>query len=153
MNYEIDDLDRDILMILQKDSRKPFQLIAKQLFVSGGTVHVRYNKLKEMGVIKGNKLKVNYEKIGFDIIAFIGINLHKAVDYMVVVEKIRKIPEVLEAHYTTGKYNIFIKIVATSTKGLQHFLIGQLHNIPQIQSTETLISLERPIYRDVPIKL
>ena len=151
MNYEIDNLDREIMNKLQKDARRPFQLIAKELIVSGGTIHVRYNRMKEAGVIKGSRLVVDQEKVGFDIIAFIGINLHMARDYKLVIERLKQIPEVLEAHYTTGKYNIFIKIVAESTRGLHQFLIEQLQNIPQVQSTETLISLERPILRDIPL--
>lgn len=153
MNYEIDNLDRQILHILQKNARRSFQLIAKDLIVSGGTIHIRFNKLKEAGVIKGSHILIDPVKFGYDVCAFVGINLHNARDYKPVIRQLKEMPEILEAHYTTGKFNIFLKIVATSTRGLHNFLIERLQNIPQVQSTETLISLEMPIERDIPIEL
>lgn len=152
LNYEIDNLDREILKELQKDARRSFQEIARDLIVSGGTIHVRYNKLKEIGVIKGSKLLVDPTKLGYDICAFVGINLHNARDYKTVIKQLKTMPEILEAHYTTGKYNIFLKIIAKSTRGLHDFLIERLQETPQIQSTETLISLEIPIEHDIPVE-
>lgn len=78
--------------------------------------------------------------------------MHIAKDYLKVIEKLKKIPEVLEAHYTTGKYTIFLKIVSKSTRELYGFLIERLQGIPEIQSTETLISLEIPISKSLPIE-
>lgn len=153
MDYEIDILDREILDILQRDARRPFQLIAKDLVVSGGTVHIRVNKLKESGVITGSKIKIDPVKMGYDVCAFVGINLQNARDYKVVIQQLKQMPEILEAHYTTGKYNIFVKILARSTRGLHHFLIERLQEIPQVRSTETFISLQMPINRDIPIYL
>lgn len=151
MNYEIDNLDRELLRELQKDARRPFQEIARELIVSGGTVHVRYNKLKEMGVIKGSQLVIDPEKLGYDICAFVGINLHNARDYKIVIKKLKTMPEILEAHYTTGKFNIFMKILTRSTRGLHDFLIERVQDIPEVQSTETLISLEVPIRQNIPL--
>ncbi len=151
MNYEIDNLDREILGELQKDARRPFQEIARDLIVSGGTVHVRYNKLKEQGVVLGSTMVLDPVKLGYDICAFVGINLHNARDYKPVLKRLKEMPEILEAHFTTGKYNIFMKIVAKSTRGLHEFLIEKLQDIPQVQSTHTLISLETPIQQNVPL--
>jgi Lrp/AsnC family transcriptional regulator, regulator for asnA, asnC and gidA len=151
MDHELDNLDYEILRELQKDARRPFQEIARELIVSGGTIHVRFNKLKEAGVIKGSHLRLDPQKLGYDIMAFVGINLHNARDYKMVIEELKRLPEILEAHYTTGKYNIFLKILAQSTRGLHNFLIERIQLIPQIQSTETLISLEVPIQNDVPL--
>ncbi len=151
MSYNPDKLDRKILDRLQKNARYPFQLLAKELDVSGGTIHIRYNKMVEAGLIEGSKIAVNRDKMGFDVCAYVGINLHNARDYKPVLEELRRIPEILEAHYTTGKYNIFIKAIATSTRGLQMFLTERLQEIPYIQSTETLICLDTPINRDIPV--
>jgi Lrp/AsnC family transcriptional regulator for asnA, asnC and gidA len=151
MDYEIDDLDRQLLLVLQKGARRPFQEIARDLIVSGGTVHVRYNKLKEQGIIKGSKIIIDPVKLGYDICAFVGINLHTAGDYRAVIKKLKAIPEIQEAHYTTGKYNIFLKILARSTRGLHDFLIEKLQVFPEVQSTETFISLEVPIRQDIPL--
>ncbi len=142
INYKIDNTDKRILEFLIEDARQSFLEIAKMIHVSGGTVHVRYRKLQEEGIIKGSTLVLDFEKMGFDILAFVGINLHDAKDYKIVVRKIREIPEVLEAYYTTGKYNIFAKIVAKNTRDLYEILIKKIQEIPEIQSTETLLSLE-----------
>lgn len=151
MNYELDNTDREILRELRRDARVSFQDIARRLVVSGGTVHVRVQKMREAGVIKGFKVILDEEKLGFDVCAFIGINLHNARDYPAVLEKLRGFPEITEVHYTTGGYSMFIKILAQSTRGLHHFLVDKLQKIDEIQSTETLISLDRPIEGNVPL--
>lgn len=151
MDCEIDNLDRGILAALQKDGRRPFTDLARKFNVSSATIHVRVNKMVEAGLIVGSAVLLDREKLGYDVCAFVGINLHNARDYKAVVAQLRSMPEVLEAHFTTGKYNIFLKIIAKSTRGLHLFLIERLQNIPQIQSTETLISLEMPINRNLPL--
>ncbi len=151
VNHELDELDLKILKILQEDARRPFQEIARDLEVSGGTVHVRYSKLKEMGIIRGTRILMDFQKLGFEVCAFVGINLHNARDYSVVVEKLKDFREIIEVHSTTGAYNFFAKVVAKNTRGLHFFLTEQLQNMPEIQSTETLIALDSPIDRDIPI--
>ncbi len=150
-NYKIDKIDRQIISYLQADSRQSFKSIAEDISVSIGTVRIRFNKLVDMGIIKGSKLDLDYEKLGYDIFAFIGINLHNAGDYKKVIKEIEKIPEILEAHYTTGKYNIFLTVVAKSTKGLKNLLIDKLQGIKEIQSTETLVSLDTPLSRSLDV--
>ena len=152
MDYEIDDLDRQILAILQQDARTPFQEIARSLLVSGGTIHVRVNKLREHGIIKGTKIAIDPILFGYDICAFIGVNLHDAQEHRRVVEQLKAIPEVLEAHFTTGTYALLLKVVAPSTRGLHSFLVDKLQAIGGIQSTETLISLDACIERELPVK-
>ena len=146
---DIDKLDKKILSALQKDARRPFQELARDMDVSGGTVHVRFNKLKDLGVITGSHVDINYGKLGYDVTAFIGINLHNAGDYAAVLEKLRKMEEITEAYYTTGNYSIFIRVITKSTEGLHEFLTRKLQPLKEIQSTETFISLYIPIKRDI----
>jgi Lrp/AsnC family transcriptional regulator for asnA, asnC and gidA len=149
---EIDNIDRKILRELREDSRVSFQEIARKLGVSGGTIHLRVNKLRKSGVIKGSRLLLDPGLLGFDICVFIGLNLHKAGDHIRVVEKLKKMPEVVEAHFTTGTYSLFIKVYVTSTEGLHKFLVEKLQSIKEIQSTETLVSLDMPIDRALDIQ-
>ncbi len=151
-NCEIDNLDRELLCELQKDARRHFQDLARDLTVSGGTIHLRYQKLRQAGVIRGTRLLLDPEKLGYTVCAFIGINLHNARDYKQVIVRLQSMPEIQEAHYTTGKYNIFLKVVARSIRGLHDLLIEQIQEIPQVQSTETLISLEVPLTHDLPLE-
>lgn len=145
---KLDKVDREILKALLKDSRRSYQDIASELIVSPGTIHVRLNKLKEAGVITGSKITVDYKLLGFEVCAFIGINLVSAKDYQNVLRQLNDFPEVVEVHYTTGQYSMFIKVLARTTKELHLFLIEKLQNVSQIQSTETFISLDNPIDRE-----
>ena len=151
MDYEIDDLDRRILACLQEDARRPFQEIARELVVSGGTIHVRVNKLRKHGILRGTRVVLDRARLGFDVCAFIGVHLHHARDHQLVIAHLEQMPEVLEAHYTTGAYGLFLKVVAQSTRGLHDFLVGKLQALDGIRATETLISLEARIDRDISI--
>jgi Lrp/AsnC family transcriptional regulator for asnA, asnC and gidA len=146
--YPIDKVDREILSRLLQDSRRSYQDIAREIIVSGGTIHVRTNKMKEAGVIKGSRIVVDFTKLGLEVTAFVGINLGSAKDYQTVLPKLKKLKEITEVHYTTGEYSLFVKVVTRSTRDLHLFLIERLQAIKEIQSTETLISLDNPIQRD-----
>ena len=150
-DYEIDKLDRQILAILLQDARLPYTEIAKQLIVSAGTIHVRMRKMEEAGIVEGSSLQVNAEKLGFDLTAFLGINLERGSHYHEVVKKLSSIPEVVEAHYTTGHYGIFAKIVCRNTRHMRYVLNDVIQAIPGISSTETFISLEESLHRPIPV--
>jgi len=148
---DIDDLDRKILAILMRNAKKPYTDIAKQLFVSGGTIHVRMKKLEDAGVVKGYNLSVDHSKLGYDICAFLGIYLDKSSLYDDAAERLQEIPEVVSLHYTTGLYNIFRKSLCRDTNHLREVLHDKIQKIPGIQRTETFISLEEGV--DRPINL
>ena len=146
---EIDQLDRQILAKLVEDGKTPYTDIAKQLFVSSGTIHVRMKKLEQLGIVKGSSLIVDYQKLGYDITAFLGIHLDKSSLYDDVVDLLKQIPEIVEANYTTGMYSIFTKIVCKDTNHLRQVLHDKIQKISGIQRTETFISLEESISRPV----
>ena len=102
-----------------QDAKKPYTEVAKKAFVSGGTVHVRMNKLEEAGIVEKTTLKVNYAKLGYDITAFIGIFLQKSALYDQVMAKLKAIPEITNIHYTTGNYSMFTKIHCKDTNHLK----------------------------------
>ena len=146
--YEsIDLIDQAILEFLLKDSRTTYQEIADSIKVSTGTVHGRVSRMKEDGIITGSKITVDLNKLGFNVGAFIGVNLTSAKGLSPVLKKLEKLSEVLDVHYTTGQYSLFVKIQVRSTQELHMFLINEIQSIPEIQSTETFISLDNPINR------
>jgi Lrp/AsnC family transcriptional regulator for asnA, asnC and gidA len=145
----LDDLDYQILNALIKDSRTPYLEIARQFHVSGGTIHVRMNKMQEMGLIKGARLIIDTSKLGYDVCCFIGIFLEKASSYPEVLEQLRDIQEIVELHYTTGAYSIFIKVMCKSIADLQDLLINRLQVISGVRSTDTFITLSQPIDRNI----
>ena len=144
---DIDRIDREIISIMLEDAKTSYAEIGQQLFVSGGTVHVRLKKLMEQGIIKGSKLKVDYTKLGFGIVSFLGIFLEKSNMYDGVVAQLKEIPEVVSAHYTTGNYSIFAKIMCKDTNHLRTVLSEKIQQIEGIQRTETFISLDESINR------
>ncbi|MEY4903432.1 MAG: hypothetical protein RLZZ292_1247 [Bacteroidota bacterium] len=146
---DIDKTDKQILSILMKDANTPYTEIAKQVHVSGGTVHVRMKKMEQMGIVKGASLTVDHTVLGYDICAFLGIYLDKSSMYEVVAEQLKSIPEVVGANYTTGLYNIFAKIICRDTLHLREVLHDKIQRITGIQRTETFISLEESINRPV----
>ena len=148
-NYRIDNLDQAILTALMENARLPYAELAKQLAVSPGTIHVRVEKMKQAGIIEGTRVQVNAKKLGYDVCCFIGINLKSAKDYPSALAKLQALDEVVEAYYTTGHYNIFIKVMTRSIDELHTLLTDRIQAIEEIQSTETLISLHNPISRQV----
>jgi len=147
----LDDLDIQILEILIKDSRTPYLEIARKCHVSGGTIHVRMKKMEDMGIIKGTKLILDNTKLGYDVCCFIGIYLDKASSFSRVLSELNKIKEVVELHYTTGEYSIFTKVICKSIADLQNLLMNKIQVIPEIQRTDTFISLSQPIDRNIQL--
>ncbi|GAL07747.1 transcriptional regulator AsnC [Photobacterium aphoticum] len=145
----IDDLDREILNTLMNDARTPYAEMAKRFNVSPATVHVRVEKMRAANIITGTEVVVNPKLLGYDVCCFIGINLNAARDYHSALAKLNALDEVVEAYYTTGAYNIFVKLMCKSIEELQYVLIDKLQAIDEVQSTETLISLQNPINRNV----
>lgn len=150
-NLKIDNVDLKILEILMQDAKKPYTEVAKKAFVSGGTVHVRMGKLEEAGVVEKVTLKVNYAKLGYDITAFIGIFLQKSALYDQVLLKLKEIREVVSIHYTTGNYSMFVKIHCKDTSHLKEVLHDKIQQIEGIERTETMISLEESLDRNLNI--
>lgn len=149
---ELDEVDKKILAILMRNAKTPYTDIAKKIHVSSGTVHVRMDKLEKMGIVTGATLSIDYTKLGYDISAFLGIYLDKSSFYDEVSEQLKNIPEVVAAHYTTGIYSIFAKIICRDTAHLKEILHDKIQKINGIQRTETFISLQESINRPISIE-
>ena len=130
--------------MLIENTRVPFTDIAKKLIISAGTVHVRVKKMEEAGIIKGSSLTLDYKKLGYSFIAYVGIFIQNTSQTTFVLERIQEIPYVTVAHVTTGKFNIFCKIRARNTEHAKN-VIFKLDDIDGVYRTETMISLEESI--------
>lgn len=150
-NFDLDQLDIQILSILMEDASIAYTEIAKKLVVSGGTIHVRMKKMEELGVIRGSNLQINPQRVGFDITAFLGIYLEKGSQYKHAVEQLRRVKEVVELHYCTGTYSMFAKIICRDTDHLRQVLNEDIQSVEGIQRTETIISLEESIKRQITL--
>lgn len=150
--YNIDEIDRKILTRLVKNARESYLDIARECKVSGVAIHQRVKKLEHNGIITGSQVKVKPAALGFQICGFIFISLSEANKYPEVVEALKKIPEVVECHFITGRYALLIKIYCRDHDHLMQVLINTIQKIPFISSTETVISLEQAIDRQVGLK-
>ncbi len=151
VNLQIDDLDRKILSHITKNARIPFLEVARACGVSGAAIHQRVQRLMNIGVIKGSEFILNPSKVGYMTCAFVGIFLKDAHFFDEVVKEMLTIPEIVECHYTTGTYSIFIKIYARSNEHMKYILHDRLQAIDGIASTETIISLEESFRRQVSV--
>lgn len=149
---DIDELDEKILKLITKNARIPFLEVARECGVSGAAIHQRVQRLQNIGVIAGSEFIINPERLGYNTCAYMGIYLEKAKYHTKVAEELIKIPEIVECHYTTGQYAIFIKIQTKNNKHLKRIIDEELQEIEGISRTETFISLEIDFKRQVPIK-
>lgn len=148
--YQLDSLDRMILQKIAENARVPFLEVARACNVSGAAVHQRIQKLTNCGVLKGSQYIIDPEKIGYETCAYIGLYLKDPEDFDHVVEELKKIPEVVECHYTTGGYDMFIKIYAFNN----HHLLNIIHDKLQplgLARTETIVAFNAVINRQLPI--
>lgn len=151
LTYQLDELDLQILDLLIKDCRTPYLEIARICHVSGGTIHVRMKKMEELGIIKGTRILLNLPKLGYDVCCFVGIYVDKTSSFDSVFEELSRIKEVVELHLTTGNYSIFAKVVCKNITDLQDILLNKINTIAGIQRTDTIISLDQPIDRNITI--
>ena len=142
--FKLDEVDHQILDILIDNTRIPFTDISKKLLISAGTVHVRVKKMEDAGIIKGSTLNLDYVKLGYSFIAYVGIFLEKNNMTDRVLQALKDIPFVTVAHITTGRFNIFCKVRATDTKSAKD-IIFMIDDIEGVSRTETMISLEEGI--------
>jgi len=148
---KIDNLDRKILNILSKNARIPFKDVAAECGVSRAAIHQRVQRLVEDGIITGSGFDVNPKSLGYSTCTYVGLNLERGSMYKDVVDRVTHIPEVVECHFTTGPYTMLIKLYARDNEQLMELLNGKLQGIPGVVSTETLISLEQSIKREIPV--
>jgi len=151
MHSQIDDLDKKILSLVSKNARVPYLEVARECNVSGAAIHQRIQRLIKLGVITGSEFIINPKSIGLLTCAYMGIYLTKASLYDDVLKKLKEIPEIVECHYTTGEYSLFIKVVTRDNEDLKHILADSLQKIEGIERTETFISLEENFKRQFQI--
>ncbi len=146
---KIDNLDRKILRILSQNARIPFKDVAAECGVSRAAIHQRVQHLVDGGVITGSGFDVSPKSLGYTTCTYVGITLERGSMYKKVVERLCHIPEIVECHFTTGPYTMLVKLYARDNEQLMDLLNGRLQDIPGVVATETLISLEQSIKRDI----
>ena len=148
-NIHIDGIDKKILRTLMEDARTPILEIARNVGISGAAIHQRLRKLEKSGLIAGSKFVINPKVLGYTTMAYIGVYLDKAMSNPEAVKQLNKIPEVLECHYTTGNWSILIKVLCKDNEHLMRLLNQEIQQIKGVSRTETFISLDQQIDRQI----
>ncbi len=151
LKSSLDDIDLKILDIITQNARIPFKDVAREVGISRAAVHQRVNRMIDLEVIIGSGYHINPNKVEFKTCSYIGVFLEKGGLFSEVVEKLKLIPEIVECHYTTGQYAIFVKVYAKDNEHLKKILSNQVQKIQGIASTETFISLEQTFKRTIPV--
>lgn len=149
-HHQLDKLDEKILSMVSQNARIPFLEIARACNVSGAAIHQRMQKLTNLGVIKGSEYVIDPEAIGLDTCAYIGLYLKNPESFGEVIEELKKIPEVVECHFITGRFDLFIKLYATNNHNLMNIIHQKLQPLG-LTSTETLISFREVFKRQAPV--
>ena len=144
--YSIDPIDKKILTFLAEDAKTPFTEIAKRLSLSNGTIHQRVKKMEKQGVIKGNAVILDYSKLGYGLISYVGVLMQDASKIDAVIEEIERIPEIVAAHFTTGKFGIFCQLRARNTDHAIS-IIQKIQSVNGVLRTESMISFKEVIDR------
>ena len=147
----LDGIDKIIIKNLIEDARTPILRIAREVGISGAAIHQRLRKLEATGLLAGSKFVLNPKVLGYKTLAFVGIFLDAASKYSAAIKRLKEIPEVIESHYTTGNYAIFIKILCRDNEHLMNVLNHEIQNIKGVARTETFISLDQHIDRQIKI--
>jgi len=150
-SLHLDGIDKIIIKNLIEDARTPILSIAREVGISGAAIHQRLRKLEASGLLAGSKFVLNPKVLGFKTLAFVGIFLDAASKYSAAIKRLKEIPEVIESHYTTGNYAIFIKILCRDNEHLMNVLNNEIQNIKGVARTETFISLDQHIDRQIKI--
>ena len=150
---KIDKLDKQIMEIISNNARIPFKDVATACGVSRAAIHQRVQRLIDMNVIIGSGYNVNPKSLGYTTCTYVGITLEKGSLYKQVVDELKHVPEIVECHYTTGPYSMLVKLYAKDNEQLMDLLNNKIQGIPGVDATETLISLEQSIKKEVPITI
>ena len=150
---KIDNLDLQIMNIISSNARIPFKDVAAACGVSRAAIHQRVQRLIDMNVIIGSGYNVNPKSLGYSTCTYVGIRLEKGSMYKSVVDELKKIPEIVECHFTTGPYTMLVKLYARDNEQLMDLLNNRIQGIQGVDSTETLISLDQSIKKEIPINV
>lgn len=151
--YNVDAIDQKILLHLIKNARMPFLEIARECGISGAAIHQRVKKLEDAGIITGSRLEIDPKALGYDVCAYVGVQISQANVYDSVIKSLKSIPEIVECHFITGKYSVFVKMYCKTNEHLMNVLVNIIQEIPGVSQTETFLSLDQSFERQVHVMM
>ncbi|MDI9309485.1 MAG: Lrp/AsnC family transcriptional regulator [Limnohabitans sp.] len=150
-NEVLDYINQKIIFLLSQDGRMAFSDIAKELKISNSLVHQRIKKLIDANIIKGFKVQLDAKEMGYETITYTGITTKEARFSYAIAEKLKEIPEVVECHFVSGKYALFLKVVAANNEEFRSILYEKIHVIEGVASTDSFISFGSAFDKNIPV--
>ncbi|PRZ25188.1 Lrp/AsnC family transcriptional regulator [Flavobacterium granuli] len=150
-NENIDFINQQIIAMLSTDGRMAYSEIAKELKISNSLVHQRIRKLQEAGIISGFSVMLNAKEIGYETITYTGVTTKEARFAYSIAEKLKEIPEVVECHFVSGKYALFLKIVSANNEEFRKVLYEKIHNIEGVGGTDSFISFGSAFQKNITL--
>lgn len=152
-SFQIDATDRKILSFLVQNARMPFLEIARECGVSGAAIHQRVKKLEAQGIITGSSLLVKPQTLGFNVCAFVCVSISNPDNYDATIKALKSIPEIVECHFVTGDNSLLLKLYCKDHNHLMNTILNDLQSVPGIDKTNTLLSLDQPIERQIQMDI
>lgn len=149
-NYHLDIIDKEIIQMLMHSNKTSIQVISNKIGISVTASYLRVKKLEKAGVVVNSFTVLDPKKIGYDVVSYIGVFLDQHSRYSDFISSLQDINEILEAHYTTGSYNFFLKVTCKDNNHLM-LVLRKLHDLKEVARTETFVSLEQSINRQLKI--
>lgn len=150
LGYQLDEIDKEIIYMLMDNAKTSLALISKNVGISTTAVHQRIKKLELAGIIENSVSFLNPRKIGYKVVSYIGVFLDQPSHYQDAIKALKDVNEVVEAHYTTGNYTIFLKVLCKDNDHLMKIL-NKIQKLKGVTRTETFISLEQSINRQLKV--
>ncbi|MEZ3115299.1 Lrp/AsnC family transcriptional regulator [Halobaculum sp. MBLA0147] len=138
---ELDETDREILRILQRDARTPFSEIAREIDMSSATVHERVSQMEETGVIDGYHAAVDPDAVGYGVSALVGLRVEQGHEDESLA-RLRDVPGVREIHLTTGEWDVMMRVYAEDTDGLRDLMFEQIADMDGFDRSQTMVVLD-----------
>ena len=138
---ELDDTDRQLLALLQKDDRLSLADLGKSVGLAASSVNERIKRLTTRGVIAGFHAHVVPEALGLDLLAFVFVGWSDPAVEAPFLARVKGSPAVLECHHVTGTWNYLLKVRLPNTRELERFLGQVIKEVEGVQRTETIIAL------------
>lgn len=151
MKTSLDAIDRKILKYLIGNARMPFLEIARECGISGAAIHQRIRKLQDAGVIQGSRLVVDPKTMGFDVCAYVNVTLKDPQLLNPTMDHLREVPEIVEAHFITGKGSLMVKLYCIDNEHLMRTIFEGILRIPGVSATETILSMQEVFQRPIDI--
>jgi Lrp/AsnC family transcriptional regulator, regulator for asnA, asnC and gidA len=142
MQPQLDDIDIKLIDRLGRDSSTTFVELARQIGISDATVNIRVRRLMSEGVIKKFTISLDYDLLGYDHLAFVGINFKPSVNVDATIDKLVNLEEVLELYEMHNSYDVFLKIRAKDFNHLRDIVENKIRALPNILNTELIIALK-----------